>query len=43
LKTTNDETIDPTDAEFDVLVIFLRRPARFLFRDELMRLLKGRD
>lgn len=43
LKTANGETIDLTDAEFDLLSIFLRQPARILSRDELMRVLNGRD
>lgn len=43
LSTTYGELIDLTDIEFDLLVNFLRRPARILSRDELMRLLKGRD
>ena len=43
LKTVFGETIDLTDAEFDLLSIFLRQPARILSRDELMRVLNGRD
>lgn len=43
LKTLNGEIIDLTDAEFDLLSIFLKQPARILSRDELMRALNGRD
>jgi two-component system OmpR family response regulator len=43
LTTTHGEPIDLTDIELDLLVNFLRRPARILSRDELMQLLKGRD
>jgi two-component system OmpR family response regulator len=43
LKAANGETIDLTDAEFDLLSSFLRQPARILSRDELMRVLNGRD
>lgn len=41
LRAANGGMIDLTDAEFDLLVIFLRRPARILSRDELTDLLKG--
>lgn len=43
LSTARGELINLTDIEFDLLVNFLRRPARILSRDELMHLLKGRD
>ncbi len=43
LKAANGETIDLTDAEFGLLSIFLRQPARILSRDELMRVLNGRN
>jgi two-component system, OmpR family, response regulator len=43
LKTANGEIIDLTDAEFDLLSSFLRQPARILSRDELMRVLRGRN
>jgi len=43
LKTADGDTIDLTDAEFDLLSSFLRQPARILSRDELMHVLKGRD
>ena len=43
LKSANGAIIDLTDAEFDLLLSFLRQPARILSRDELMRLLNGRD
>jgi DNA-binding response OmpR family regulator len=36
------EEIALTDAEFDILVVFLRNPARILSRDDLNRALKGR-
>jgi len=34
---------DLTDAEFDILVLFVRNPGRILKRDEMMMLLKGRQ
>lgn len=34
--------VDLTDAEFDILVAFLRNPARVLSRDDLTLMLKGR-
>jgi two-component system OmpR family response regulator len=43
LKAANGEIIDLTDAEFALLLSFLRQPARILSRDELMRVLNGRD
>ena len=43
LKTANGEVIDLTDAEFGLLLSFLRQPARILSRDELMRALNGRN
>jgi DNA-binding response OmpR family regulator len=43
LKTVSGGTIDLTDAEFGLLLSFLRRPARILSRDELMHVLNGRD
>jgi two-component system, OmpR family, response regulator len=43
LKNENGETIDLTDAEFDLLSSFLRQPTRILSRDDLMRVLKGRN
>ena len=43
LKAANGETIDLTDAEFGLLSIFLRQPARILSRDELMRVLNSRN
>lgn len=43
LKTKTGEPIHLTDAEFDLLAIFIRRPARILSRDELANLLKGRN
>ncbi len=43
LMTADGETIDLTDAEFDLLMIFLKQPARIISRDELMHQLKGRD
>lgn len=43
LKTATGEVIDLTDAEFGLLLSFLRQPARILSRDELMRALNGRN
>jgi two-component system, OmpR family, response regulator len=43
LKTVSGGTIDLTDAEFGLLASFLRQPARILSRDELMRVLNGRN
>lgn len=43
LKSVNGELIYLTDAEFDLLAIFVRRAARILSRDELAELLKGRN
>ncbi len=42
LETADGELIDLTDVEFNLLVAFLRHPARILSRDELADLLKGR-
>jgi DNA-binding response OmpR family regulator len=43
LKTANGEVVDLTEAEFALLLSFLRQPARILSRDELMHVLNGRD
>jgi len=43
LKASDGVTIDLTGMEFDLLLAFLRRPARVLTRDELMNLLKGQS
>jgi two-component system OmpR family response regulator len=43
LKTATAETINLTNVEFELLVIFVRRPGRILSRDELTQLLTGRD
>lgn len=43
LKAAGGKSVDLTDAEFTLLLGFLRRPARILSRDELMRMLNGRD
>jgi two-component system OmpR family response regulator len=43
LKSANGEIVDLTDAEFDLLSSFLRRPNRILSRDELMQALNGRN
>lgn len=43
LKAANGEIVDLTEAEFALLSSFLRQPARILSRDELMRVLNGRD
>lgn len=38
----NGERLQLTDAEFDILIVFLRNPARVMSRDDLSMLLKGR-
>jgi two-component system, OmpR family, response regulator len=43
LTSKSGNLIDLTDAEFGLLVIFLRRPARIMSRDELAALLSGRN
>jgi len=43
LSSAHGEPVRLTDAEFDLLAIFVRRPARILSRDELAALLKGRN
>lgn len=43
LRGPTGATIDLTDAEIDLLTIFLRRPRRILSRDEIMQLLRGRS
>jgi two-component system, OmpR family, response regulator len=43
LVATDGSAIDLTDAEFDLLAIFLRRPTRILSRDEIMMLLRGKS
>jgi two-component system OmpR family response regulator len=43
LKTANKEPVDLTTAEFNLLELFVRRPARVLSRDTIMDLLKGHD
>lgn len=43
LQTKAGERVLLTDAEFDILVAFLRNPARVLSRDELSMLTKGRS
>lgn len=42
LTTHSGAEISLTDAEFDILVIFLRNPARILSRDDLSLSLRGR-
>ena len=43
LRSTDGDLIDLTDAEFRLLVLFVENPARVLSRDELARLVLGRD
>jgi DNA-binding response OmpR family regulator len=43
LKSDAGEVRELTTAEFDMLAMFLRRPARVLSRDNIMDLLKGHD
>jgi len=42
LRSRDGKHIDLTDAEFDLLTIFLRNSTRVLSRDDIMELLKGR-
>jgi two-component system OmpR family response regulator len=39
----NGGAIELTDSEFDLMAVFLRHPQRILSRDELMKLLRGRE
>ena len=43
LRSPDGKHIDLTDAELDLLTIFLRHSTRVLSRDEIMELLKGRS
>ncbi|MGD9804291.1 MAG: response regulator [Hyphomicrobiaceae bacterium] len=43
LKSTTGETRELTTAEFDMLLMFVRRPRRVLSRDNIMDLLKGHE
>jgi two-component system, OmpR family, response regulator len=43
LRNGSNGTIDLTTAEFNLLAIFVQRPARVLSRDDIMDLLKGHD
>ncbi|MFV0296442.1 MAG: winged helix-turn-helix domain-containing protein, partial [Hyphomicrobiaceae bacterium] len=43
LRTSGGELCDLTTAEFDMLTMFVQRPARVLSRDNIMDLLKGSD
>ena len=41
LRSRSGATRELTTAEFNLLVVFLRRPSRVLSRDDIMDLLKG--
>ncbi len=43
LTSRSGDTIDLTTAEFNMLLMFIERPARVLSRDNIMDLLKGHD
>lgn len=43
LKSDDGEVVELTTAEFNMLEIFVNRPARVLSRDNIMDLLKGHD
>ena len=43
LKGSGKDAIELTTAEFNLLDLFIRRPARVLSRDTIMDLLKGHD
>ena len=43
LRTKNGTAVELTTAEFNLLELFVRRPARVLSRDTIMDLLKGQD
>lgn len=42
VRTRDGEKLDLTDAEFDILLAFLRNPGRVLSRDDLTMMIKGR-
>ncbi len=42
VQTSSGDRLDLTDAEFDLLIAFLRNPMRVLSRDELTMMTKGR-
>jgi two-component system, OmpR family, response regulator len=43
LRSIDGDVIDLTDAEFRLLTLFVENPARVLCRDELARIVQGRD
>jgi len=43
LRSRTGEVCELTTGEFDMLVMFIKRPSRVLSRDNIMDLLKGRD
>jgi two-component system, OmpR family, response regulator len=43
LRSATGDLVELTDAELDLLAVFLRRPKRILSREEMMQLLKGRS
>jgi DNA-binding response OmpR family regulator len=43
IQTATGKPLPLTDTEFDLLIIFLRNPSRIMSRDDLYRLLKGRQ
>jgi DNA-binding response OmpR family regulator len=43
LRNSSGEHYDLTTAEFDLLLLFVKRPQRVLSRDDIMELLKGHD
>ena len=43
LRSTSGDLIELTDAEFRLLVLFVENPARVLSRDELARIVLGRE
>lgn len=43
VRSSDGDVIDLTDAEFRLLVLFVENPTRVLSRDELARIVQGRD